>query len=178
MPTAPSTLLTDQTGIESVLGAYGVQWRLDVDKTTVVSATEQLRLTLAINIASDMVINSMNNRYSVTAMAASYMVYWWASVVGAYNLSMFSAGSVNAALQSEYETTMQWLMSVDSGSFRPAGMKSLSGSGAHLDNIRLDPRFRTQQARKQPIISETTPQRSPERVDIDSQYIGAIERDR
>lgn len=170
-PTTLTDVLTDRTGIERVLGRLGVDVRLDVDATSVVSAAEEAQLTFAAQYGTEFVYNRAGGRYSMTQLVNSWEVYWWASAIAAHLLSFYRVGAIPAVLQWEFERVEAILMDVMNGVYRLFSLASRSGTGVALDNMRLDPRFAYKQLRVETTISDgPRVQLSPQIRDIASQY--------
>lgn len=170
--------LTDRDGVETIMGNCGVNAKLDVDRNGIISSTELLKLTWAINYGSEYTLAWAGRRYSVTQLSQSWLSYWWASAVAAYRLSIYRCGAVTAALQAEVDSVVEMLKQIHAGLFSPASMLSSSGAGVALDNIRLDPRYRTKQMRIEVSISDGhKDQKSPRRNDILGTYIDPTQRD-
>lgn len=171
-PAAPDVLLTDRTGIERVLSQAGVDARVNVSRTTVVSDAEEAEVTHVAAYASDLVQNLVGNRYAAADLATSYLVYTWASVIAAYELCLYQAGFVPQALLSEYEQVLDRLQKVGAGQDRLASIPSSQGAGVAMDNLRLDPRFRYKQLRRERTISDgPSRQASPAIEDITNLYL-------
>lgn len=178
-PDAPATLLTDRDGVQQVLGRTGVDKRIDVDRTRVLSAAEQATLTFCLNYGTEFTWAWCGNRITLTTMATSWLFYTWSSIVAAYLLCLYRAGSVPASLQSEYEATLALFEKIHNGSFKPASVAAASGAGVAIDNVRYDPRYRNKTIRVQQSISDGhQQQRSPVRVDIPGRFIDAVQPDR
>lgn len=176
-PDAPTEYLTDDAGIEQVFGRCGVNARLDANRNRQIGVDEEEIRSFAKSYGTEFVLAWCVGRYDASQLGASWLVYWWASVIAAYNLSIYRCGSIPASLQAEYEATSAILEKVQNGQFRLAHLPSKSGTGASLDNVRLDPRYRVKQQRVVAAISEGPPQRSPRREDITANIVAPLERD-
>lgn len=177
-PDTTPVLLTDREGVEGVLGRCGVDAKLDVDRNGVVSATELEQLTFSINYASELTLAWCGKRYAIDKLAGSWLAYWWASTIAAYRLAIYRCGAVTASLQAEFEAVMELFRQVHVGQFQPASMLSSSGAGVAMDNLRLDPRYRTKQLRVEVSISDGhRDQKSPKRTDILGTWIDPLQRD-
>lgn len=176
-PDAPTIMLTDRAGVEQILGACGIDLRINVSRTTVVSTSELTILTFCLNYGTEETIAYCGTQYRAATLAKSWLAYTWASTIAAYLLCHFQTGSVPASLQSLYDMTMALLEKIHNAQFRPASMPSLSGAGVALDNLRLDPRWSRKGLRRESTISDGhRDQKSPVHEDIASLYL--FERDR
>lgn len=171
----PPVQLTDLPGVQQVFGRFGVNIRLDIDRSTVVTIDELQTLVFALDYGSDYVYMWAGNQIALARLQLSPTVYWWASVIAAYRLAMYRQGAVPASLQAEYEATLSLLREVYYGTFRPASMPSRSGAGAAIDPQTMDLRFRLKQMRTEQTLSDGPVQLSPVRREIISQYV--YERD-
>lgn len=172
-PPTPTNIYTDRAGLDAVIGSCGVDLRVNDSETTVVSAAEQLFIDYAINVASGEVDMYLANRYAPSALATSWVIYNWCSVLAAYRLTIRRCGSAPVALQFEYENVKKLMSEVQNGQLQIAGLPSLATPGCQFSNVRIDPRFVQRQMRVERVISDTTPTRGPQLNDIIGNWYGS-----
>lgn len=174
-PPAPDVMIADSDGVEFVFGRCGVRARLDADRTKVISTAEQANLTFALNYGSAYVAGRLFTRYDPVLLPNDWTAYWWSCIAAAYMLSGHRCGSVPPSVQAAFDRMDMEVSQAAAGQF-PLMIPSRSGSGVSIDNVRLDPQFRTVQLRTLPSISDGPKQMSPVSVDIMDRYFGPMER--
>jgi len=156
-PAAPANVYTDRAGVEMIMGACGVDLRINDSETTVISTVEELYLTHATYIASQELDMYISNKYDPSVMSQSWLIYNWASIMAAYRVTLRRCGSPPASLQWEYEQVMDKLAQIANGQLQIAGLASLATPGIAMANLRIDPRFPFKQMRVETQISGQQP---------------------
>jgi hypothetical protein len=170
-PAAPANVYTDRAGVEMIMGACGVNLRINDSETTVISTAEELYLTQATWIASQEIDMYLLNKFNTETLTGSWLIYNWASVMAAYRVTLRRCGSPPASLQWEYEQVMDKLAQVANGQLQIAGLASLATPGIAMSNMRIDPRFGIKQMRVEGQISGQQPNNNrPVIKDIRNEY--------
>jgi hypothetical protein len=160
-PANLTTVFPDRQGINDVLGEAGVKWRLDDDRTGVVSADEEAVLTRMYSEATAWVKFHLSkydlSDYPATNNAGHWLAYRWACIRATLHLAKRRGNPAMGSLQAMYDEAKEYLEAIQAGTKTLADVMQVASPSMSLSNMRLDDRYHTRKLRREPTISDQIP---------------------
>lgn len=163
--TTPAYVYCTQEDMEALYSVDGVLGRVDDNVSGTIAAPETTYITKALYWATSQVNFYCLAVYADSALATSYMVNEWATILACRWLSSRRANPIPESIEALYRSAIEDMKLVRSGTAQIPDIGARDAMFPAWSNVRVDVTSRLRKCRVERPISEPTP--TPYRQDRD-----------
>ena len=147
---------TDEAGIDALASSVGRINMVDDDDTGTVTSPEQNYIDFAINWATSRVNFYCLQRYADACLATNWMVYYWATVLACYWLSMHRGNPPKGSFDDLQNEVIEDMKLVHDGKYAVPGLGEREVGWPAWSNVRVDVLYPLRRIRVERPLSERT----------------------